>query len=73
MSAELAARRTAAAAVLGDFDAIVSKPLPTWASPQWAYWAGRLASELRSVLEITGQEMSCRDKGSVKRDNVHEA
>lgn len=64
MSAELAARRTAAAAVLGDFSRAQESP--------W-YWADRLAAELRSLLEITGQEMSCDDKGSVKSDNLHQA
>jgi hypothetical protein len=49
--AELAARRTAAAAALADFRAF-----ETGASVQadWAVWAGRLAAAVRSLLEMTG-------------------
>jgi hypothetical protein len=55
MSAELAARRTAAAAVLGDYQrevrTFVSDDTGTAPEPDAIAWAGRLAAELRSLLE----------------------
>lgn len=54
MSAELAARRTAAAAVLGDFrraDAAFFGHSPRTApKPNYSDWAARLATELASLL-----------------------
>lgn len=72
MSAELAARRTAAAAVLTDIEREVVDDKQVSAAT-WAYRCGRLSHAVRSLLEITGQEMSCDDKGSVKSDNLHQA
>lgn len=55
MSAELAARRTAAAAVLGDFrraaDEFIDDNTRTVPRPDYSMWAFRLASELMSVLQ----------------------
>ena len=55
MSAELAARRTAAAAALGDFrraaDAFIDDPTRTVPRPDYSLWAFRLASELLSILQ----------------------
>lgn len=48
MSAEMAARRTAAAAVLTDFRSAALDGLQAGAFEQWAL---RLATELRSLLE----------------------
>lgn len=48
MSAEMAARRTAAAAVLADFRSAALDGLQAGAFEQWAL---RLATELRSLLE----------------------
>ena len=44
--AELAARRTAAAAALADYRRAEEGP----GEPPWAMWAGRLAAALESVL-----------------------
>jgi hypothetical protein len=53
VSAEMAARRTAAAAALGDFNsessAFTDNP-GTALEPAWSVWALRLAAELGSVL-----------------------
>lgn len=74
MNAELAARRIAAAAVLADFKNAVFSSSSAWPTPMWSFWAGRLACAVDLLLEVTaGQEMSCDDKDSVKRDNLHEA
>jgi hypothetical protein len=55
VSAELKARRTAAAAVLGDFRQATDKHIDdTTCSvprPDYSMWAWRLASELGSVLQ----------------------
>ena len=55
MSAELAARRTAAAAVLGDFrraaDEFINDITRKVPQPDYSLWAFRLASELTSVLQ----------------------
>jgi hypothetical protein len=55
VSAELAARRTAAAAVLADFrreaDKYIGDPTRTVPRPDYSMWAYRLASELMSVLQ----------------------
>jgi hypothetical protein len=55
VSAELAARRTAAAAVLGDFrretDKYIDDTARTIPRPDMGMWAWRLASELGSVLQ----------------------
>jgi hypothetical protein len=54
VSAELAARRTAAAAVLADFkhaaDAFIDDETDTVPRPDYSAWAFRLAAELGSVL-----------------------
>jgi hypothetical protein len=54
VSAELAARRTAAAAVLGDFrraaDKFTGDTTRTVPRPDYSMWAWRLSSELASVL-----------------------
>jgi hypothetical protein len=53
--AELAARCTAAAAVLADFkretDAYLDDPAKATPRPDYSMWAWRLSSELRSVLQ----------------------
>jgi len=50
-AAELAARITAAQAVLGDFRRFEDgSAIPG----DWAMWAGRLAAALESVLELAG-------------------
>ena len=55
MSAELAARRTAAAAVLGDFrravDEFIDDGTRTVPRPDYSMWAFRLASEVLSLLQ----------------------
>ena len=54
MSAELAARRTAAAAVLADFKRETDKYIDTSGTvprPDMGMWAWRLSSELASVLQ----------------------
>jgi hypothetical protein len=55
--AELAARRTAAAAVLADFkrdaDDFVRGRAPEPAKPSYVDWAFRLSRELQSLLDIT--------------------
>jgi hypothetical protein len=54
VSAELAARRTAAAAVLGDFKRETDKYIDTNGTvprPDMGMWAWRLAAELDSVLQ----------------------
>ena len=60
MSAELAARRTAAAAVLADFkratDAYLDDPVKAAPRPDYSMWAWRLSSELRSVLQRLDDE-----------------
>lgn len=61
-SAELAARRTVAAAVLADFkretDAYIDDPANSTPRPDYNAWAWRLASELRSVLQRLDDEGS---------------
>jgi hypothetical protein len=52
---ELAARRTAAAAVLADYR---RQDLATLAPLELAAWAGRLAAELQSVLDQLQREQS---------------
>ena len=49
VSAELAARRTAAAAVVADYEAAL-KATNDARRIHWADWASRMAAELRSVL-----------------------
>ncbi len=60
MSAELAARRTAAAAVLADFrhesDACIDDPALSTAQPDYTKWAYRLAAELASLLRRLDDE-----------------
>jgi len=60
VSAELAARRTAAAAVLADFkratDAYLDDPVKAAPRPDYSMWAWRLSSELRSVLQRLDDE-----------------
>ena len=60
MSAELAARRTAAAAVLADFkretDKFIDDPARATPRPDMGTWAWRLSSELRSVLQRLDDE-----------------
>lgn len=60
MSAELEARRTAAAAALGDFrredDAFVADDSYTLPVPDYARWASRLATELSNVLAQLADE-----------------
>ena len=55
IGAELAARRTSAGAVLGDFhrqaDAYLAGDVDEAALPDWCGLAYRLATELRSILE----------------------
>lgn len=55
MSAELAARRTAAAAVLGDFrraaDEFIDDSTRKVPRPDYSLWAFRLASEVLSLLQ----------------------
>jgi hypothetical protein len=55
VSAELAARRTAAAAVLADFrrdaNAFIHDDSLTLPTPDYCGWAFRLSSELQSVLD----------------------
>ena len=51
MSAELAARVTAAAAVLGDYVREVNSQGRDITGYDWAVWAGRLAAEVRSLID----------------------
>jgi hypothetical protein len=59
MSAELAARITAAAAVAADFDrevdAYLSRP-PGTAAPDYSRWAFRMRAEVRSLLDQLARE-----------------
>jgi hypothetical protein len=64
VSAELAARRTAAAAALGDFrraaDKFIDDPTRTVPRPDYSMWAWRLSSELGSVLQrLEDEDASC--------------
>lgn len=54
--AELAARRTAAAAALGDFRRAVLAGLAGGADPDWASWAHRLGCELSALIDMTWPE-----------------
>jgi len=57
VSAELAARRTAAAAALADFgaanDAYLDDPAGQTPRPDYGSWAYRLAVELRALIDAT--------------------
>jgi hypothetical protein len=59
VSAELAARRTAATAVAADFDrevdAYLDRP-PGTAGPDYSRWAFRMRAELRSLLDQLAAE-----------------
>jgi hypothetical protein len=65
VSAELAARRTAAAAVLADFksaaDALIDDDTLTMPRQDYSMWAWRLASELGSVLDRLNAEAAGQD------------
>jgi len=55
--AEVAARRTAAAAVLGDFHRAVSDWIDKGAAaPEWPSWAYRLASAVESLPGLGADE-----------------
>jgi len=55
--AEAAARRTAAAAVLGDFHRAASDWIDKGSpEPEWPSWAYRLASTVGSLLELGDDE-----------------
>jgi hypothetical protein len=55
--AELAARRTAAAAVLANYQREVTASLRTPGTGlEWEIWAGRLASTVGQLLDITGEQ-----------------
>jgi hypothetical protein len=75
--AELAARRTAAAAVLGDFrraaDKFIDDTTRTAPRPDYSMWAFRLSSELASVLqqleaEATSAPAAPQPAGSLRTD-----
>lgn len=71
MSAELAARRTAAAAAVADFRQAVDRWLCddslTIPAPDWQNWAYRLAFDVELLLGAVEQEVAADGKGSAKR------
>jgi hypothetical protein len=54
MGAELAARRTAAGAVLADYWRAANQNDPGFS---WAMWAGRLAASLGLLLDATSDDL----------------
>ena len=64
MSAELGARRTAAAAALADYRR-ESQAHPSAGAAFWAHWSGRLGAALESVLALPVAGLSPAQQSTV--------
>lgn len=69
LAPELAARLTAAGAVLGDFQREGLDALAPGPEPDWASWAHRLGAELRGLLDVLGHAADA-DAGTGRLDAI---